>query len=145
MISSKKTDLEEDLDVYFAAKDRVHEGFKYTPDWVEIPLDDAREYYWMLVGGEGVGATCIYSDDPFTEKSIEAGKTIYSGSVYTQRFLKKWVYRTKTHVMVAVDTHTDGNKFLMVFNAALECTDEAMKKSWSEHWAALAFNEARIS
>ena len=67
--------LGEDLDAYFAAKARVHEGFEYTPDWVEIPLDDAREYYWMLVGGEGVGATCVYSDNPFTEKSIEAGKT----------------------------------------------------------------------
>lgn len=114
----KKTDLGEDLDAYFAAKDRVHEGFKY----------------WMLVGGEGVGAQCIYSDEPFTEKSIQAGKTIYSGSVYTQRFLPKWVYRTKTHVMVAVDTHTDGNRFLMVFDAARECTDKKMKSAWSEHW-----------
>lgn len=64
--------LGEDLDAYFAAKARVHEGFAYTPDWVEIPLDDAREYYWMLVGGEGVGATCVYSDKPFTDKSIVA-------------------------------------------------------------------------
>ena len=140
MTASKKTDLGEDLDAYFTAKARVHEGFKYTPDWVEIPLDDAREYHWMLVGGEGVGATCVYSDDPFTEKSIRAGKTIYSGSIYTQRFLKKWVYRTKTYVMVAVDTHTDGNKFLMVFDAARECTDKKMKNAWSEHWGSGALD-----
>jgi hypothetical protein len=131
----EKAGLGEDLDAYFAAKDRVHEGFDYVPDWVEIPLDDARKYYWMLVGGEGRGATCAYSKEPFTEESIKAGTEFWSGSVYTQRFLKKWVYRTETHVMVAVDTHTDGNKFLMVFDAARECTDEKMKNAWSECWA----------
>jgi hypothetical protein len=50
---------------------------------------------------------------------------------------RQWVYRTKAHVMVFVDTRTDGtdgNKFLMVFDVAHECVDPAMRNAWSKHW-----------
>jgi hypothetical protein len=40
----------------------------------------------------------------------------YAAEIYTQRFLPKWVYRGAEYTMVCVDTRTDGNKFLMVFD-----------------------------
>ncbi len=94
-------------------------------------MDDAREMHWMLVGGEGIGGTCLYSPEPFTRESIADGGMIYSGVIYTQRFLKKWVYRTETHAMVSIDTQTDGNKFLMLFDSTKECTDEVMRRVYT--------------
>ncbi len=124
--------LDEAIDRYFAAKKEVHEALGYQGDWAEIPLDDCREMYWMLVGGEQ--GRCVWSDEPFTEASVAKGEKIYSGEVYTQRHLSKWVYRTPTHVAICVDTNTDGNKFLMVFDATKECTDEAMREAYRDHW-----------
>ena len=49
----------------------------------------------------------------------EAGE-YYSASIYTQRFLRKWVYRGKDFTLVCMDTHTDGNKFLGVFDNSKE-------------------------
>lgn len=126
--------IDELLTTYFESKLKVHEAFGYHSDWVEIPLDDRREMYWMLVGGEGMGASCVWSPQPLTVKSIEEGSVIYSGHIYTQRFLKKWVYRTATHALISVDTQTDGNKFLMVFDVAKECTDEEKRLAYKNHW-----------
>lgn len=36
--------------------------------------------------------------------------------------------------MVAVDTHTDGNKFLMIFDAKREIKDNELKNLFSECW-----------
>jgi hypothetical protein len=126
--------LDDDITAYFTKKAIVHNSFGYVPDWVEIPLDDQRRMHWMLVGGEGVGGVCVWSPAPFTAKGIKAGDKIYSGPIYTQRFLKQWVWRTSGHVMVSVDTQTDGNKFLMIFDASKECTDDAVRSIWREHW-----------
>lgn len=45
---------------------------------------------------------------------------MYSNEIYTQRFLPKWVYRGKDYTMICVDTHTDGNKFLQIFDNSKE-------------------------
>lgn len=126
--------LDEDIDVYFDRKRAVHKAFGYKPDWVEIPLCDARQMFWMLFGGEGPGARAVWSDEPMTVESIRDGARIWSGPVYTQRFLEKWVYRMDTHVLVAVNTQTDGNKFLMIFDATKECTDDALRKEYAANW-----------
>jgi hypothetical protein len=132
-------DLDKDIDEYFAAKARIHEAFGYKPDWVEIPMRDQRSDHWMLVDGEGPGGRCVYSELPLTLETVEKGEAIYggpiySGPIYTQRFLPKWVYRAGKHVMVSVDTETDGNKFLMIFDADKECTDEVLREAYSERW-----------
>ena len=44
----------------------------------------------------------------------------YSDEIYTQQSLKKWVYRADDYTMVCVDTHTDGNQFLRIFDNAKE-------------------------
>jgi hypothetical protein len=126
--------LNDALTRYFAAKAEVHAGFGYQPNWREIPLDDAREMYWMLVGGEGEDAACVYSKKPFTEETLKTGQVIYSSDIYTQRFLEKYVFRVAGFVMVSADPKVNLNKFLMVFDAAKECTDDALRAVWEEHW-----------
>jgi hypothetical protein len=121
------------IDAYFTAKDHVHELMGYKPDWVEIPMEDRRGHYWMLTKSEKQGSV-VWSEKPLTAESVDAGSEIYDGVIYTQRFLPKFVYRTPTHVMVSVDTRTDGNKFLMIFDADKECTDEKLKTLYNERW-----------
>ena len=148
MKKKKLTPLDTQIDAYFSAKAAVHKAFCYKPDYVEIPLDDCRGQRWMLVGGEGAGAKLVYSDEPLAARTFEdarahleadiaSGKDtkanypeFFGGPIYTQRFLPKWVYRTKTHVMVCYDTETDDNKFLLIFDAALECDDDAVREAY---------------
>jgi hypothetical protein len=132
-----KDELNESIDEYFWQKSVIHEAFAYEPDWVEIPLDDMRGHHWMLVGGEAHGGKCVYSEKPFTKETIAAGEEISSGDIYTQRFLTKWVYRTEGHVLVSVDTKTDMNRFLMIFDAELECTDQELRDLYAERWGSI--------
>jgi hypothetical protein len=112
------------LDRYFAAKEEIQEAFGYVQNWRDFPIEDNRGEHWMIVGGEDSGGRVVYSPEPLTAESLEAGDKIYSGAIYTQRHMEKWVWRTESHVMALVDTETDMNVFLMVFDAALEVTDE---------------------
>lgn len=118
---------------YFDQREKVFAYFGYVEDWRAIPLDDCRGMHWMIVGDDKDG-TVVWSPDPFTEEALAKGETIFSGPIYTQRFLPKLVYRKEEFTMISVDTQTDGNKFLMVFESALECTDEKMKAAYEQHW-----------
>jgi hypothetical protein len=117
---------------YFELAEEIHEYFGYREDWVCIPMNNRMGDYWMIIG-EGVDGRYVYSDEPFTKESVEAGK-VYSGLIYTQRFLKKWVYRGKDMTLLCANTQTDGNKFLMIFENDKECKDEYLKKLYMDKW-----------
>jgi hypothetical protein len=104
------------LDEYFALQQQIYDHFGYREDWRVIPLDDAREYYWRL---EGDGPGKVHYAKTEQELTDRTGK-YYVNEIYTQRFLPRWVYRTADYTMVCVDTQTDGNKFLQVFDNAKE-------------------------
>lgn len=126
---SIKTKIED----YFNLAEEIHKYFGYKEDWKCIPMDNRLGDYWMVIG-EGVGGRYVHSSEPFTKETVEAGSVIYGGSIYTQRFLPKWVFRGKEMTMVSADTHTDGNKFLMLFENDKECKDEYLKKLYMERW-----------
>lgn len=121
---------------YFELAEKIHEFFGYKEDWVSIPMKEQLECYWMIVGGDekGAGGTVVCSKKPFTKKSLTEGKSIYSDTIYTQRFLPRWVYRTQSHTLTCVDTHTDGNKFLYIFDNEKECKDEELKTAYAVAW-----------
>jgi hypothetical protein len=99
------------LDQYFEIQQQIHEYFGYFEDWVVIPLDDAREYFWWC-DGHTVGFAK-------TVDELESQDGSYSeNEVYMQRYLPKWVYEADDFTMICVDTRTDGNKFLQVFDNA---------------------------
>lgn len=106
------------LDDYFKIQKEIYDYFGYKEDWVVIPIDDARQYYWHLTN-EGYGDKVLFAKDKNNvfEGTNEDG---YSNEIYTQRFLPKWVYRGKDFTMICVDTHTDGNKFLQIFDNSKE-------------------------
>lgn len=106
------------LDKYFELQKEIYDHFGYVEDWVVIPIQDCREYFWHLTG-DGHGDKVLYAIE---EKNLfdGTGEDVYSDDIYTQRFLPKWVYRSDDYTMICVDTHTDGNKFLSIFDNAKE-------------------------
>ncbi len=113
------------LDQYFELQNKIYEYFGYREDWVSIPIDDCRKYYWTINGternGEVVFAEGTTADEAL--KKIEGEGEYYSNIIYTQRFLPKWVYRGENFTMICVDTQTDGNKFLSIFDNAKELSN----------------------
>ncbi len=105
------------IDNYFKTQKQIYKYFGYCEDWVVIPIDDAREYYWRL-NGEGPGVV-RFADTPELLNGLD--ENYYENKIYMQRFLSKWVYRAKDYTMICVDTHTDGNKFLQIFDNSKEC------------------------
>ena len=99
------------LDQYFDLQQQLFDYFSYVEDWVSIPIDDRREYYWQLNQNTDGSGSVLYAK---TKNLYETDK-YYSDSIYTQRFLPKWVYEGKEYTMICVDTHTDGNKFLAIY------------------------------
>jgi len=109
------------LEEYFKLQKKIYEYFDYVEDWVVIPLDDATEMYWQIDGGEGYDGSVVYCE---IKEAVEkrTGQE-YGGPIYTQRFLPKWVYRADDYTMICIDTQTDGNKFLMVFDNKKEVNE----------------------
>ena len=110
------------VDEFFGLEKKIHEYFGYNESWVVLPLVDHREYYWRL-DGEEMGGEVIYHENPLTDDILAKGHE-YAASVYTQRFLPKWVYRTEEYTLICMDTHVDDNKYLGVFDNSKEMTLE---------------------
>ena len=105
------------LDQYKEIRDQIFEYFGYEEDWCVFPLEDSREFFWRLEG-EQSGDNVLFA---LTEEILESGEgDFYANEIYGQRFLKKWVYRGAEYTMVLVDTNTDGNKFLQIFDNSKE-------------------------
>lgn len=98
---------------YFDAKQELFDYFKYVENWKVIPVDDATQYYWMIEG-----ETVLFADS-IEELESDEGDS-YENSLYHQRFLPKVVYKGEEYTMIVVDTHTDGNKFLQIFDNSKE-------------------------
>lgn len=111
------------LTEYFNLQLAVFKYFGYTEDWVAIPLDDAREYVWELCQREYGEGHVQFAESIEALQDKECGN-YYENTIYTQRFLSQWVYRGKNFTMICVDTHTDGNKFLQVFDNSKELSNQ---------------------
>lgn len=78
--------------------------------------------YWRI-NGDGYGGGDVYYHDEL-EHILLDDEEYYGDEIYTQRFYSKWVYRGDDYAMVMVDTHTDGNRFLAVFDNSKELHDD---------------------
>ena len=110
------------LDEYFELQGKIYDYFGYVEDWAVIPIEDGRRFYWRL-NGEAHGDSVRFAET-LKELNDDKGENYYENEIYTQRFLPKWVYRGDEYTMVCVDTLTDGNKFLQVFDNAKEAQQQ---------------------
>lgn len=101
------------LDDLEEIKKKIYDYFGYVEDWRILPLDDVRGYFWFE-NGEYVRFASEEEDlkDP--------DMNYYQNEIYKQRHLPKWVYRAPDYTMICVDTHTDGNQLLQIFDNAKE-------------------------
>lgn len=106
------------LQEYFKLQKEIYEYFGYVEDWVKIPLDDCTDYLWCISGDNEV----VFAE---SEEDFKSGK-YYGNEIYRQRFLPKWVYPGSEYTMICVDTHTDGNKFLSVFDNSKQISEEKL-------------------
>lgn len=125
------------IEKFFEMQSKVHKYFGYVEDWKVIPMDPQMGRSWIICGPEDSSSTKVAwtkQGSEFSKCLIEKGEELYTGTIYTQRFLPKWVYRGDDYTMVAVDTHSDGNQMLMIFENVLECKNEALKSFLNECW-----------
>lgn len=94
------------LDDYFMLRNEIFDYFGYTENWVVYPIDDSRKYYWKLSNMDIVEFTDLITD--------------FDNPSYYNQILDSGVFRGKDYTMVAVDTQTDGNKFLQIFDNSKE-------------------------
>lgn len=108
------------LNQYQDLRTQIFAYFGYVEDWRVLPLDDAREYFWTLdQDANGSGSVRFAKTEAELTDEDDLGEC-YENEIYTQRHLPKWVYRGAEYTLVVVDTHTDGNQLLQIFNNALE-------------------------
>lgn len=101
------------LNEYFRIQKEIYDYFGYVEDWVVIPIDDATGYFWYIQGDE----ENEHGEVVFAKKVEDFfGEEYYANEIYRQRFLPKWIYKKEDYTMICVDTHTDGNKFLQIFD-----------------------------
>lgn len=111
-----------ELDLYLSAKKAVFEYFGYIENWRVIPIDDAREFYWILIlDDDGRNGSVRYAES--IEQLSDDDYDYYENEIYTQRHLDRWVYEGEEFTMICVDTHTDGNKFLQIFDNSKRMVD----------------------
>lgn len=97
------------LDEYFKLQQEIYNYFGFVEDWTVFPLDDRREYDWDIINDEEI----LYGKK---DDIINNTGNYYSDEIYKQRFYDKWVYRGEEYTMIMVDTHTDGNRFLAIYD-----------------------------
>ena len=117
------------LDDFNKVRQEIFDYFGYVEDWVAIPIDDRREMYWRLKQNPDGRGKVTYHEERMTNESVEDGHC-YENSIYTQRFLPKWVYKGKEYTMICVDTHTDGNRFLAIYDNDKEQNDISAEFVW---------------
>lgn len=118
------------LDKYFGLRKQILDYFGYKEDWRIIPLDDCRQYYWYLTGESAEDR--VYFAKSENELSEQHGEC-YENSIYAYGDLERWVYRGVGYTLVVVDTHTNGNKLLSIFDNAKEMRAECKRQIASEN------------
>jgi hypothetical protein len=107
---------------YLQKQQELFDYFGYVENWKAIPVDNATMYVWQLITEED-GSGEVRFANSVEQLLDEAAGDYYSNEIYTQRHLEKWVYRGADYTLIVVDTHTDGNKFLQIFDNSKETTN----------------------
>lgn len=103
----------------------VKSHFGYVERWHAVPMQRDTEAHWFLYHK---GNNLCKSPAPFTAADIVKGKT-YSSIVSAGVVLRKGDF-----VLIEEDTQCDGNQFLTLFSAKLECRDPELIALCEEYW-----------
>jgi hypothetical protein len=124
-----KTMIDAMLDLIANGRHALLAWFGYV-DSTPFPLVDKRKLHWMLYDDESL---LVYSKKPLTFEAIAPGTrgvVRFASLFQTSSPHRKRVNRTPTHAMlVMIDVPGNPQDIVLgIFDAALECTDEALRK-----------------
>lgn len=102
------------LDDYFRLQKQIYDYFGYVEDWCVFPIEDRTDFYWKVGLDGDEGKVCYWVHEENVGKFIETDG--YDEEIFRNRFLPKSIYEGKDYTMITVDTHTDGNKFLAIYD-----------------------------
>lgn len=102
----------EQLTNYTNALQEIYDYFDFKEDWTVFPIDDGTDYYWEVKEDEGI----VKFYDSVEAYRTEDGSHSYSNEILHHRHYPKAIYEGAEYTMIMVDTHTDGNRFLQIFD-----------------------------
>lgn len=139
------------IDKYFDTKAELCKYFGLYPDWLEFPFDDCREMYWKIDSNNVYYAEKreyitnlknefiedeYYRDDICTKEYFQfwtkywlhiqkdEQDTKFKDEIYTQRFYKKWIYRTEEFTLIFCDPHVDNCRWWRIFDNKKEVKND---------------------
>lgn len=111
------------LTQYFEAEKAVHEHIGFTEQWKVYPLEDSTEMYWHVNRNDVYFAETIdalrygLSEEGMFDNPEELPEEDY----YKNNLIRtEYIYRGSEYTGILVDTQTDGNKFLQIFDNSKE-------------------------
>ena len=110
------------LDNYLDLQQDIYDYFEYDEKWSVYPIDDSRDHYWFIDRN-----SVVFCDKPFDRDVIVNG-LFYTGVIDDS------IYTKEDFTMIQVDTQTDGNIFLQIFDNSkkviLSDTDLTFFREW---------------
>ena len=112
----------QELDEYFKLQQTIYDLFQYQEQWRVYPLDDMRDVYWSVQSDTVYWSEKRENHQKLIEQEYEIegipGDDVYSGEIRGSRHLTSSIYedKDKKFTMIIVDTSTDLNVFLMIFD-----------------------------
>lgn len=98
------------LDKYNELQQEIYDYFDFVEQWQVFPIDDRRQYWWKNDNDE-----VRFFNSKEAYESEDDGNS-YSDEILKSRHHSKSVLKGADFTMIIVDTHTDGNKFLAIFD-----------------------------
>jgi hypothetical protein len=98
------------LDDFNEAQEALYDYFEFKEDWTAYPIDDRRKFYWHMNAQE----VKFYDNKEAFETQDDMHA--YTDEILHDRFYPKAVYEGADFTLIMVDTHTDGNKFLAIYD-----------------------------
>lgn len=111
-----------ELDEYFRLRQVIYDLFQFTEAWRVYPLDDMRDAWWSMDGDTVWWSEKKENHQQFIDQEYDIDdipdSDLYSGEIRGSRHLDKSIYEDadKKLTMIVVDTNTDFNVFLMIFD-----------------------------
>lgn len=116
-----KDEFLQNLNIMSNAEERLFEYFGYRHDWRIFPVVEDLESYWRI---DEHGGTLLTSnneaslDDNDASLDDNDADDFCRAEIYCH--LEQHVWRGADYTMALVDTHTDGNIYLVILSNTLE-------------------------
>jgi hypothetical protein len=105
--------VHDDIEAIETSTQNVFKHISYEEGWRVLPLDDQRDMFWNVGRHDATADKVKFC--PTKEKLLEWLKhEDDSGDCYANEILRSGIHRGAEITGIEVDTHTDGNKFLML-------------------------------